>query len=101
MREVDRTFAQLGWHFDENQSHDIQPADPPTVETVFRAMRLLEQYYARYTPNELPEGTVLTEPEEVEKPETDAGPIEVTELAKMEKPFIVRQFCFAHARSTR
>ena len=88
VREVDRTFHQIGWVFDTNEPA-AKVETPATVATVFRSMRVLEQYFSRYTPNELPAGTILTQDEEPDE-DTEVGPVEVSELEKLDLPFLVR-----------
>ena len=61
VREVDKTFTQLGWHFDQNRPNPSELDEPATVATAHEAMRLLERYYSSYEPNELPKGTSLLE----------------------------------------
>ena len=76
VREVDKTFTQLGWHLDENRPNPSALDEPATVRfcltfasrltprltfaslllqvaTATGAMRLLERYYQSYEPNEL------------------------------------------------
>ena len=88
VREVDKTFTQLGWHLDENRPNPSALDEPATVATATGAMRLLERYYLSYEPNELPKGTVLLTPLE-EKKVVEVKDFEVKDLENLDLPFTV------------
>ena len=90
VREVDKTFTQLGWHFDQNRPNPSELDEPATVATAHEAMRLLERYYSSYEPNELPKGTSLLEPVDEKKERVEAEEFRVKDLEKLELPFTVR-----------
>jgi hypothetical protein len=88
VREVDKTFTQLGWHLDENRPNPSALDEPATVATAHESMKLLERYYLSYEPNELPKGTVLLTPVE-EKAVQETKELEVKDLETLELPFTV------------
>jgi hypothetical protein len=88
VREVDKTFTQLGWHLDQNRPNPSALDEPATVAKATESMKLLERYYMGYEPNELPKGTVLLTPVE-EKVVQEVKDFEVKDLDTLELPFTV------------
>jgi translation initiation factor 1 (eIF-1/SUI1) len=87
VREVERTFTQLGWDFDGNCPHGTQPDEPTTFASAHQAMTMLEHYYSRYTPNVLEPGETLHESDKDVKVAVEHAALSVAELQQLELPF--------------